>query len=234
MIPVSGQNRPERFVFGPVVRIRGAITKSAVKNTRFSHQGLNELSYRHTCRNCVRVNNNIRANTIFCKWHILLWDNQPDRPLLSASRAEFIANRRVSFLADTHLPDPKPGLAFRHKCFIYKPELPLFRHNGHIAHLPAFILDTHRPDTDDNFLIIHLCVFANEAIVVEIAVVIPGFNANRAFFLDIREPGIALGATDATALLAGFIHVIIRNAKQSAFDACLIEKNRVFHIVSIK
>ena len=210
-------------MFGPVVRICGTIAESAVKNARLPHQRLDELANCHTCRNRVGVNNNVGANPVFCEGHILLRNNQANRPFLTATRAEFIANGGKSFFADSHFTDAEPGLALRHKCLIYEPELTLLWHRRHITHLSAVILDTDRPQPDNHFLIIHFGVFADEPIVVEVAVIITGFDTDCAFFLDIREPGIALCSADAAAFFACFIHIVVCDSKHSALDACLIE-----------
>ena len=221
-------------MFGPVVRICGTIAESAMKNTRLPHKRLDELTDCHACRNRVRVNNNVGANSVLRKGHILLRNNQPDRSLLTATRAELIANGRKSFFANPDFPDAEPGLALRHKRLIHEPELSLLWHGRHIAHLPAFVLDADRPHPDDHFLIVHFGVFANEPIVVEVAVIITGFDSDCAFFLDIREPGIALCAADAAAFFACFIHVVVCDSKHSALDARFIEKNRILDIISVE
>ena len=100
--------------------------------------------------------------------------------------------------------------------------------------MPAVILDTDRPQPNDDFLIVHLGVFADETVIVEVAVIITGFDADGAFFLDIRKPGVTLCAADAAAFFACFIHVVVCDTKHSALDRRFIEQNRVFHIVSIE
>ena len=153
-------------MFRPVVRIGSAISECAVHNTRFPHKRLDQLSDRHTCRNRVRVDNNIRANSVLRKWHILLRDNQTDRAFLTTTRAEFVADRRKTFLANTHFCKTKPGFTFGHKRFIYKAELPLLRHNRCISHLATFVLYTHRTKPDYNFFIIHFGVFADKTVLI--------------------------------------------------------------------
>ena len=221
-------------MFGPVICIGGTVAESAVKNARLPHKRLDELADCHTGRNRMWIDNNIGANPVLREGHILLRNNQPDCPLLTTTRAEFIADGRETFLADTHLPDTEPCLALRHKCFIYETELPLLWHRRHIAHLPALVLDTHRPHPDNHFLIIHLGVFANKTVVIQITVIIPGFNTDCAFFLDIREPGISLCAANTAAFFACFIHIVVCDSKHPAFDARFIEQNRIFDIVSVE
>ena len=205
-----------------------------MKHTCLPHERLDKLPDCHTRWNRMRVDNNIGPDSVLCEGHIFLRNNQPDCPFLSTTRAEFVANGGESFFADTHLTDTESLLAFRHECLIYESELSLLWHGRHIAHLTAVILNTHRPHSNDDLLVIHLGILSNKAIVIEVAVIIPGFDANRAFFLNIRESGIALCAADTTAFLACFVHVVIRDTKHPALDTGLIEENGVFDIVSIK
>ena len=221
-------------MFRPIIRIRGAIAKPAVKHARLPHKRLNKLPDCHTRRNRMRIDNNIGSDSILRERHILLGNNQPDCSFLTATRAEFVTNGRESFFADTYFTDTESLLAFCHEGLIYETELPLLWHGRHIAHLTAVIMNTDRPHSNDDLLIIHLCILSNKTIVIEVAVIITGFDANRAFFLNIREPGITLCAADTTAFLTCFIHIVIRDAKHPALDAGFIEKNRVFDIVSIE
>ena len=223
------QHLAEHLVLGPVVHERGAVAEAALQHARLAHQRLHQLPDRHARGERVRVDNEVRARAVRRKRHVLFRYNEPHRALLPRARAELVADARHALLANAHLGQPLARRLVRDERAVHHAQLPLLREHAVVlqlrllaAYATAYATATayacipllhHAPN--HRLLVVHLRVFRNQAVAVQRAVVAAGLQA--------AHPGLRLHVANALVvrallLLARLVHVVVRGAKEAAFE----------------
>ena len=163
MVAQLGQHLAEHLVLGPVVHERGAVAKSALQHARLAHQRLHQLANRHARGERVRVDNQIRANTVVRERHVGLGYNEPHRALLPGARAELVTNARHALFANAHLGQPLARCLVRDECAVHHPQLPLLRKHAVVLQLRLVRGNAWNPlfshATDDRLLVVHFHIF---------------------------------------------------------------------------